>query len=64
MIEALRNLGRRGLLLFDPETAHGMSIAALKSGLVPACRVPSDPRLSVTLAGLRFHNWLNNQRAC
>ena len=38
MIRALEWLGRRALFAFDPETAHGLSIAALKSGLplVPA----------------------------
>ncbi|NRP84417.1 Dihydroorotate dehydrogenase (quinone) [Ensifer adhaerens] len=56
MIGAFRDLGRRGLFLLDPETAHGMSIAALKSGLVPACRVSADPRLRQTLAGLDFAN--------
>ena len=33
----LSSLGRKGLFLFDPETAHGLSIAALKAGVVPAC---------------------------
>ena len=28
----LSTLGRKGLFLFDPETAHGLSIAALKAG--------------------------------
>ncbi|MGV1790427.1 quinone-dependent dihydroorotate dehydrogenase [Rhizobium sp. A37_96] len=56
MIGAFRDLGRRGLFLFDPETAHGMSISALKSGLVPACRVSADPRLRQTVAGLDFAN--------
>ncbi|MDL2404933.1 quinone-dependent dihydroorotate dehydrogenase [Rhizobium calliandrae] len=56
MIGALRDLGRRGLFMFDPETAHGMSIAALKSGLVPACRINADPRLRQTVAGLEFAN--------
>ncbi|MBN8950106.1 MULTISPECIES: quinone-dependent dihydroorotate dehydrogenase [unclassified Rhizobium] len=56
MIGAFRDLGRRGLFLFDPETAHGMSIAALKSGLVPACRINADPRLRQTVAGLDFAN--------
>ena len=27
----LSTLGRKGLFLFDPETAHGLSIAALKA---------------------------------
>jgi dihydroorotate dehydrogenase len=56
MIGPLRDLGRRGLFLFDPETAHGMSIAALKSGLVAACRVADDPRLQQTVAGIDFAN--------
>lgn len=56
MIGAFRDLGRRGLFLLDPETAHGMSIAALKSGLVPACRINADSRLRQTVAGLDFAN--------
>ncbi len=52
MIGALRDFGRRGLFMFDPETAHGMSIAALRSGLVPACRISNDSRLRQTVAGL------------
>lgn len=52
----LFSLGRRGLFLFDAETAHGLSIAALKSGLVPACRLNADPRLIQTVAGIRFEN--------
>ncbi|MGO7465297.1 dihydroorotate dehydrogenase (quinone), partial [Rhizobium ruizarguesonis] len=39
-----------------PETAHGMSIAALKSGLVPACQLAPDTRLRQTVAGLAFEN--------
>ncbi|WP_026622016.1 dihydroorotate dehydrogenase [Ensifer sp. WSM1721] len=49
-------LARRGLFLFDPETAHGLSIKALKSGLVPGSAAPADPRLKQTLAGLTFPN--------
>lgn len=56
MTGPLDRLARRGLFVFDPETAHGMSIAALKSGLVPACTVPADPRLTVEIAGLSFAN--------
>ncbi len=52
----LSSLGRKGLFLFDPETAHGMSIAALKAGLVPACQAKADPRLAQTVAGLAFPN--------
>ena len=56
MIGSLEALARRGLFLFDPETAHGMSIAALKTGLVPACAAPADPRLRVEVAGLSLAN--------
>jgi dihydroorotate dehydrogenase len=49
-------LGRKGLFLFDPETAHGLSIAALKTGVVPACPAKADPRLSQVIAGLTFAN--------
>lgn len=56
MIGAFKHTARKGLFLFDPETAHGMSIAALKSGLVPACRISPDPRLVQTVAGLTFEN--------
>ncbi|ARO28541.1 dihydroorotate dehydrogenase (quinone) [Rhizobium sp. NXC14] len=56
MIDPFKRIARKGLFLFDPETAHGMSIAALKSGLVPACRITPDPRLRQTIAGLTFEN--------
>jgi dihydroorotate dehydrogenase len=56
MIGAFKDIGRRSLFMFDPETAHGMSIAALKTGLVPTCRLKSDPRLRQTVAGLDFPN--------
>lgn len=49
-------LGRRALFTLDPETAHGLSITALRSGLVPACRPHTDPRLAVSVAGLDFPN--------
>ena len=50
------SLARRGLFLFDAETAHGMSVAALKSGLLPSCSIRPDPRLAQTVAGLSFAN--------
>lgn len=56
MIDAFKLLGKRGLFLFDPEAAHGLSITALKSGLLPACSLSPDPRLSQTVAGLTFAN--------
>jgi dihydroorotate dehydrogenase len=56
MIDLFKAIGRRGLFLLDPETAHGTSIAALKSGLLPARPLPADPRLRQTVAGLDFAN--------
>ncbi|MGV8938333.1 MAG: quinone-dependent dihydroorotate dehydrogenase [Allorhizobium sp.] len=56
MIDAFKMLSRRGLFLIDPETAHGLSITALKSGLLPACAPSCDPRLAQTVAGLAFAN--------
>ena len=49
-------IARSALFTLDPETAHGLSISALKSGLVPGCRANRDPRLAVTVAGLTFPN--------
>ncbi len=56
MTGPFKTLARRGLFLFDGETAHGLSIAALKTGLVPGCRVPADTRLKQTVAGIVFPN--------
>lgn len=52
-------LERAGLALlhrFDPETAHGLSIRALQSGLLPLSGVITSPRLHSTLAGLTLPN--------
>ncbi len=49
-------LGRAALFRFDPETAHGMTIAALKRGLVPPVCPIIDRRLEVTAGGLVFPN--------
>ncbi|WP_425479288.1 quinone-dependent dihydroorotate dehydrogenase [Hoeflea halophila] len=47
---------RSALFALDPETAHELSVAALKSGLLPRCRRDRDPRLAVSIAGLDFPN--------
>ena len=52
----LDSIARRALFTLDPEVAHGLSIKALKSGLVPGCRNDRDPRLAVTIAGIAFPN--------
>lgn len=41
---------------FDPETAHGIALKALKCGLVPTVRPLNDPSLSVNLWGMDFPN--------
>jgi dihydroorotate dehydrogenase len=50
---------RAGLALlrrFDPETAHGLSLAALRIGLAPLPGLVTSPRLASTLAGLALPN--------
>lgn len=44
------------LLACDPETAHRISIKALKYGLVPIIKPHCDERLEVDVAGLKFPN--------
>ena len=44
MKRLIERLGQRALFAFDPETAHGLSIAALSTGLAGRCRGrPSPP---------------------
>jgi dihydroorotate dehydrogenase len=56
MMDALWPLIRAGLFRIDPETAHGLSIHGLKTGLLPAPAITPDPRLAVDVAGLTFPN--------
>lgn len=51
----LDQIGQRALFALDPETAHGLSIKALKSGFF-RCNVPSHEALQVHIAGLSFPN--------
>ncbi len=51
----LPSLSRRALFLFDPETAHRLSILALKTRLIAPER-REDARLRMTVAGLDFPN--------
>ncbi len=44
------------LRLFDPETAHGLAVAALKRGLVPPPPPVDDPILHQTLWDIEFAN--------
>jgi len=49
-------LARPLLFSLDPETAHGLSMRALQSGLFSQAPSPVDPRLRVELCGLTFPN--------
>ena len=52
---SLYDLGARALHLFDPETAHALSIRALKLGLGPRGG-KDEPILATTVAGLSLPN--------
>jgi dihydroorotate dehydrogenase len=56
MRDALWPILRAGFFRIDPETAHGLSIAGLKTGFAPNCAPQADPRLVVELAGIGFPN--------
>lgn len=56
MIAGLDRIGQKLLFAFDPETAHGLSIRALKSGLPLGFPPAPDPALRVDVAGLSFPN--------
>jgi dihydroorotate dehydrogenase len=49
-------LALRALHQFDPERAHGMSLLALRAGLVPLAGQITSPRLACTVAGLKLPN--------
>jgi dihydroorotate dehydrogenase len=55
-MNAIDRLGRRLLFTLDPETAHGLSIKALKTGLPVAKSPRYDERLRTTVAGVTFDN--------
>ncbi len=55
-MSALFGLARKALFALDAETAHGLTLAALKKGIVPPCPSVTDPRLQVEIAGLRIPN--------
>ncbi|RUY11919.1 dihydroorotate dehydrogenase (quinone), partial [Mesorhizobium sp. M2A.F.Ca.ET.040.01.1.1] len=43
-MSVLDRIGQKLLFSFDPETAHGMSIAALRCGLPVGSAAPRDAR--------------------
>ncbi len=52
----LERLGVAALHRFDPERAHGLSLRALNSGLVPLSGTYTTPRLQTKIAGLALPN--------
>jgi len=52
----IERIGLAALHRCDPETAHTLSIKALRLGLVPLAGVVTSPRLVTTLAGLSLPN--------
>jgi len=52
----IERLGLAALHKFDPETSHGLSIAALKSGFAPLSDQITSERLATTVAGLDLPN--------
>lgn len=55
-MNALERLGLAALHRFDPERAHGLSLLALRAGLVPLPGPAALPRLQTTLAGMPLLN--------
>ncbi|MGP9789417.1 quinone-dependent dihydroorotate dehydrogenase [Roseinatronobacter sp. NSM] len=55
-MSVLENLGLGVLRSLDPETAHGLAIKALQSGLVPLPRAIVSDRLQTRVAGLDLPN--------
>ena len=55
-MKLIERLGLAALHKFDPETSHGLSIAALKSGLAPLSGQVTTPRLATSIAGLNLPN--------
>ncbi len=52
----LESLGLAALHRLDPETAHGLSLRALRAGLAPAPGPVTSPRLATRVAGLDLPN--------
>lgn len=55
MIDPYRLIGTL-LRCIDPETAHGLAVTAMRSGLVPRSRLAPDQALRQNLWGLEFPN--------
>lgn len=47
---------RPAIFTIDPENAHGMTIKALKSGIIKSCKRVESPKLEQELFGVSFKN--------
>ncbi len=56
MSKILFNVAKPILHRMDPETAHGLTIKGLKTGLMPRANIPHDDRLHMKLWGRDFIN--------
>ena len=52
----LERAGLAALHRLDPERAHGLSLVALRAGVVPLAGLVTSPRLATSLAGLALPN--------
>src|ERR1017187_2642122 len=55
-LRLIHDLAARRLLTLDAETAHGLTISLLKTGLGPRLRSDGEPSLAIDLCGLRLPN--------
>lgn len=55
-MKALEQIGLKALRKFDPETAHGLALKALNTGLGPRTGSVTSARLQITVAGLNLPN--------
>lgn len=55
-MSGIERLGLAALRCIDPERAHGLALAGLRAGLVPAPGPVTSPRLATTVAGLKLPN--------
>lgn len=55
-MKLIEKLGLRALHCVDPETAHGLALKALHSGLAPLPGPVTSPRLKTEIAGLSLAN--------
>jgi dihydroorotate dehydrogenase len=55
-VSGFHDLAARALRALDPETAHELTLAALRAGVGPRAPAGADPVLATDLAGLRLAN--------